>query len=112
MGPSSRRSCSFRSLHAQTGDGSLRGYVFSRHLFGNGDDNSLDGGGRESGVAYRPYSVRMAGQYFAPFGIKVAGSYVIQAGAYLGPVLVQSGANPVFGPVRGRRIADTSPLEP
>ena len=26
----------------------------SRHLFGNGDDNSLDGGGAESGVAYRP----------------------------------------------------------
>ena len=34
----------------------------SRHLFGNGDDNSLDGGGAESGVAYRPYSVRLAGQ--------------------------------------------------
>ena len=28
----------------------------SRHLFGNGDDNSLDGGGNESGVAYRPVS--------------------------------------------------------
>ena len=26
----------------------------SRHLFGNGDDDSLDGGGNESGVAYRP----------------------------------------------------------
>jgi hypothetical protein len=70
----------------------------SRHLFGNGDDNSLDGGGRESGVAYRPYSVRMAGQFFAPLGIKVAGSYVIQAGGYLGPVLVQSTADPRFGP--------------
>ena len=70
----------------------------SRHLFGNGDDNSLDGGGRESGVAYRPYSLRMAGQFFAPLGIKVAGSYVIQAGGYLGPVLIQSAADPRFGP--------------
>ena len=43
----------------------------SRHLFGNGDDNSLDGGGNESGVAYRPYSVRMAGTYFAPWAIRV-----------------------------------------
>ena len=57
----------------------------SRHLFGNGDDNSLDGGGAESGVAYRPYSVRIAGQYFAPWDIRVAASYVIQAGGYLGP---------------------------
>jgi hypothetical protein len=70
----------------------------SQHLFGNGDDNTLNGGGRESGVAYRPFSVRMAGQYFAPLGIKVAGSYVIQAGGYLGPVVIQRAADPVFGP--------------
>ena len=70
----------------------------SRHLFGNGDDNSLDGGGRESGVAYRPYSVRMAGQYFAPLGIKLSGSYVIQAGGYLGPVAALGTADPIFGP--------------
>src|SRR4029450_7652510 len=56
----------------------------SRHLFGNGDDNSLDGGGNESGVAYRPYSVRMAGQYFAPKSIRVSASYIIQAGCHLG----------------------------
>lgn len=73
----------------------------SRHLFGNGDDNSLDGGGAESGVAYRPYSVRMAGQYFAPWDLKVAASYVIQAGGYLGPVVVQNATgDPVFGPGR------------
>lgn len=71
----------------------------SRHLFGNGDDNSLDGGGRESGVAYRPYSVRMAGQYFAPWSVRVAASYVIQAGGYLGPVVISlPAADPVFGP--------------
>lgn len=72
----------------------------SRHLFGNGDDNSLDGGGNESGVAYRPYSVRIAGQYFAPWDLRVSVSYVIQAGGYLGPVIVQSGADPIFGPGR------------
>ncbi len=70
----------------------------SRHLFGNGDDSSLDGGGRESGVAYRPYSVRIAGQYFAPADMKIAASYVIQAGGYLGPLQIQSGRDPIFGP--------------
>jgi hypothetical protein len=73
----------------------------SRHLFGNGDDNSLDGGGAESGVAYRPYSVRMAGTYLAPWSIRVAASYVIQAGGYLGPVVVQNASgDPIFGPAR------------
>jgi hypothetical protein len=84
----------------------------SRHLFGNGDDDSLDGGGRESGVAYRPYSVRIAGQYFAPLGIKVAGSYVIQAGGYLGPVLIQSTADPVFGPGQIRLANGTTQPNP
>lgn len=73
----------------------------SRHLFGNGDDNSLDGGGAESGVAYRPYSVRIAGQYLAPWDLKVAASYVIQAGGYLGPVVIQNPTgDPIFGPSR------------
>ena len=85
----------------------------SRHLFGNGEDNSLDGGGRESGVAYRPYSVRMAGQYFAPLGMKVAGSYVIQAGGYLGPVLIQeAAADPVFGPGQVRLASGTTQPNP
>lgn len=72
----------------------------SQHLFGNGDDNTLDGGGRESGVAYRPYSIRMAGQYFAPWAFKVGASYVIQAGGYLGPVVILDRADSVFGPSR------------
>lgn len=84
----------------------------SRHLFGNGDTNSLDGGGRESGVAYRPYSVRMAGQYLAPHGIRVAGSYVIQAGGYLGPVAVQGTADPVFGPGQVRLANGTTQANP
>jgi hypothetical protein len=84
----------------------------SRHLFGNGDDNSLDGGGAESGVAYRPYSVRMAGQYHAPLGIKLAGSYVIQSGGYLGPVQAQQAADPVFGPGQVRLANGTTQPNP
>ena len=71
----------------------------SRHLFGNGDDDSLDSGGNESGVAYRPYSVRIAGQYFAPWQMRVSASYIIQAGGYVGPLIQQiAAADPVFGP--------------
>jgi hypothetical protein len=85
----------------------------SRHLFGNGDDNSLDGGGRESGVAYRPYSVRLAGLYFAPAGIKVAASYIIQAGGYLGPVVIQNPAgDPLFGPATVRLANGTTQSNP
>lgn len=84
----------------------------SVHLFGNGDDNTLDGGGRESGVAYRPYSVRIAGQYFAPLGFKIAGTYVIQSGGYLGPVVIQSAADPVFGPGQVRLANGTTQPNP
>jgi hypothetical protein len=85
----------------------------SRHLFGNGDDNSLDGGGRESGVAYRPYSVRMAGQYFAPWSVRIGASYVIQAGGYLGPVLIQRPAgDPLFGPAQIRLANGTNTPNP
>jgi hypothetical protein len=84
----------------------------SRHLFGNGDNNSLDGGGRESGVAYRPYSVRMAGQYHAPHGINIAGSYVIQSGGYLGPVAIQGVADPLFGPGQIRLANGTTQANP
>jgi hypothetical protein len=71
----------------------------SQYLFGNGDTNTLSGGGRESGVAYRPYSVRMAGRYLAPYKFQVGVSYVIQAGGWVGPVVTQiPRADPVFGP--------------
>lgn len=73
----------------------------SQHLFGNGDDNSLTGGGRESGVAYRPYSIRVAGQYFAPWDMRISASYVIQAGGYLGPVVIsRPSGDPLYGPSR------------
>src|SRR5262249_14806335 len=73
----------------------------STQLFGNGDNNTLNGGGRESGAAYRPYSVRMAGQYFAPWNLSIGASYVIQAGGYVGPVITSLPAlDPIFGPSR------------
>jgi hypothetical protein len=85
----------------------------SRHLFGNGDDNSLDGGGNESGVAYRPYSVRIAGQYFAPWNVRVAASYIIQAGGYIGPLIQQiAAADPVFGPGTVRLANGTTQPNP
>ena len=75
----------------------------SQQLFGNGDDNTLNGGGRESGAAYRPFSLRIGGQWNAPLGISVGGSYVIQAGGYVGPLLIQlPAADPTFGPTTVR----------
>jgi hypothetical protein len=85
----------------------------SRHLFGNGDDNSLDGGGNETGVAYRPFSVRLAGQYFAPWSVRVSASYIIQAGGYLGPVVVQNATgDPLYGPGTVRLANGTSQPNP
>jgi hypothetical protein len=78
----------------------------SQQLFGNGDDNTLNGGGRESGAAYRPFSLRIGGQWNAPLGLSVGGSYVIQAGGYVGPLLIQLPANDPqvtqFGPATVR----------
>ncbi len=42
--------------------------ISARHLFGNGDDNSLDGGGAESGVAYRPVLVANRGAVLRAVG--------------------------------------------
>ena len=78
----------------------------SQQLFGNGDDDTLNGGGRESGAAYRPFSVRIGGQWLAPWGISVGGSYVIQAGGFVGPLLERLNANDPqvtqFGPATVR----------
>src|SRR5262245_23089488 len=71
----------------------------STQLFGNGDHNTLDGRGRESGAAYRPFSVRLASQYNAPWQISVGASYVIQGGGYVGPLVTRiAAADPRFGP--------------
>ena len=75
----------------------------SQQLFGNGEENTLDGGGRESGAAYRPFSVRIGGQWLAPWGISVGGSFVIQAGGYVGPLLSRlDGHRPAARRVRAR----------
>ena len=85
----------------------------SQQLFGNGDDNTLNGGGRESGAAYRPFSLRIGGQWSAPLGFSVGGSYVIQAGGYVGPLLIQlPAADPVFGPTTVRLANGTTQPNP
>jgi hypothetical protein len=88
----------------------------SQQLFGNGDDNTLNGGGRESGAAYRPFSLRIGGQWNAPYGISVGGSYVIQAGGYVGPLLIQLPANDPqvtqFGPSTVRLANGTTQPNP
>ena len=88
----------------------------SQQLFGNGEDNTLDGGGRESGAAYRPFSVRIGGQWLAPWGISVGGSYVIQAGGYVGPLLSRLDATDpqlaVFGPATVRLANGTTQPNP
>ena len=88
----------------------------SQQLFGNGEENTLDGGGRESGAAYRPFSVRIGGQWLAPWGISVGGSFVIQAGGYVGPLLTRLEANDpqiaVFGPSTVRLANGTTQPNP
>ena len=88
----------------------------SQQLFGNGDDNTLNGGGRESGAAYRPFSLRIGGQWNAPWNISVGGSYVIQAGGYVGPLLIQLPANDPqvtqFGPSTVRLANGTTQPNP
>ena len=69
------------------------------YLFGNGDANTLSGGGREAGVAYRPYSVRAAMQYLAPWHLRLGASYVIQSGGWVGNLVTRiPTADPRFGP--------------
>jgi hypothetical protein len=71
----------------------------SQQLFGNGESNSLTSGGQESGAAYRPYALRMAGQWAAPWSLNVGVSYVIQAGGYLGtPKSKVAAPDPTYGP--------------
>jgi hypothetical protein len=75
----------------------------SQQLFGNGESNSLTSGGQESGAAYRPYALRMAGQYSAPWHLNIAASYVIQAGGYLGtPKSKVAAPDPTYGPATVR----------
>jgi hypothetical protein len=81
--------------------------------FGNGDNQSYNGGGTESGAAYRPYAVRIATQYFAPWKVSIGASYIIQAGGYSGPVMIQlAAADPVYGPPTVRLANGTTQPNP
>ncbi len=88
----------------------------SQQLFGNGEENSLNGGGRESGAAYRPFSVRIGGQWLAPWGISVGGSYIIQAGGFVGPLVTRLNATDPqvtqFGPATVRLADGTTQPNP
>src|SRR4030095_8508247 len=70
----------------------------------------------ESGAAYRPFSLRMGGQWNAPWHISVGGSYVIQAGGYVGPLLIQLAENDPqvtqFGPSTIRLANGTTQPNP
>ena len=67
-------------------------------------------------MAYRPFSVRIGGQYLAPWGISVGGSYVIQAGGYIGPLISQLTATDptlaLFGPATIRLANGTTQPNP
>jgi hypothetical protein len=81
--------------------------------FGNQDNNNLDGRGQTQYSAWRPYSVRAAGQYFAPRGIMLAASYVITAGDYSGQVVTRlAAADPRFGPSTVRLANGTTQPNP
>jgi hypothetical protein len=70
---------------------------------GNSDTNTLDGGagGIPAFAGWRPYHLRVAGQYLAPWGLTFAGSYSIQAGDYTAPIVTRiAAADPRFGPAR------------
>lgn len=83
------------------------------NLWGNSEQNSLSGGGSETGVAYRPYSVRAAVQWLAPWGVNVSGSYVIQAGGWVGAVVTRmSASDPRFGPATVRLANGTTQPNP
>jgi hypothetical protein len=88
----------------------------SPQLFGNGDDNTLNGSGHESGAAYRPFSIRIGGQWLAPWGISVGGSYVIQSGGYTGALVDRLEANDPqvtrFGPATVRLANGTTQPNP
>ncbi len=68
------------------------------------------------GAAYRPFSIRIGGQWLAPWGISVGGSYVIQAGGYVGPLLDRLAANDPqlaqYGPATVRLANGTSQPNP
>jgi hypothetical protein len=67
---------------------------------GNADYNNLDAS-TSTFAGFRPYTVRLVGQYLAPWGITLAGSYEVSSGDYTGTMFTRlSAADSRFGPAR------------
>jgi hypothetical protein len=58
---------------------------------GNNEQNTLDGGGSPATASWRPYTLRIAGQYLvpAPLSLSLASSFIMSAGDYSGPLLTR-----------------------
>jgi len=58
---------------------------------GNNDNNTLDGGGSPATASWRPYTLRIAGQYLspAPLSLSFASSFIMSAGDYSGPIITR-----------------------
>ena len=51
------------------------------------------------GYNWRPYNLRMVGQYFAPHGITLSANYQYEGSDYSGPIVTRlSAPDPRFGP--------------
>ena len=68
---------------------------------GNGDENSLSGGGGGSTNIWKDYTFSFMGQWDAPGGIKVSTGYTLNQGNFNGVVKDRlSSGDPTFGPSR------------
>jgi len=66
---------------------------------GNADTNTINGGWVPGGYNWRPYNLRMVGQYLAPRGITLSANYQWEGADYSGPIVTRlSAADPRFGP--------------
>jgi hypothetical protein len=82
---------------------------------GNSDTNTLDGGAGSTPAfaGWRPYAIRMVGQYLAPWGLTLAGSYEVGAGDYTAPIVTRiAAADPIFGPARVTLANGTTQANP
>jgi hypothetical protein len=78
---------------------------------GNNEQNTLDGGGSPATASWRPFTLRIAGQYLmpAPLSFSLAGSLIVSAGDFSGPLLLRLAASDpavtMYGPAQVR-LAD------
>jgi len=85
---------------------------------GNNEQNTLDGGGSPATASWRPYTLRIAGQYLmpAPLSLSFASSYLLSAGDNSGPILTRlSSGDPLvtmYGPGQIRLANGTTAPNP